>query len=360
MCRGIGAGSPSARSRGFRPNTAYRVTLLPGVVDLHGNARKEQDVILFSTGPTFPPFGILGRVFDWNAQHPAPFAYVEAISHPDTSVVYVGAADSVGQFNIGPLPAGTYTVRGIIDVNHNHLLDRTEKWDSTSITVSRTQATVELDAIERDSIPANFEDIRPIDSLTIRVSFDKPLDPAIVLQPALIRLQRSDSSELEVSKVEWAAPFDRERARADSIKRVEVADSLRRADTSAARRAPPPPAPRPPANVPPVPGGPRAAPAPPKPKAPPPDRAIVITLAPTNPLVPTQTYRITASGLRNLEGKSHVISRSFSVPKPAPKDTTHKTPADSAKRPPAAPGTRPPRSLESVLPALRAPARGAP
>jgi len=53
--------------KGFRPNTAYKITMLPGLLDLHGNVRKETTTILFSTGATFPAFSVVGRVFDPHA-----------------------------------------------------------------------------------------------------------------------------------------------------------------------------------------------------------------------------------------------------------------------------------------------------
>lgn len=330
-----GAGSPDVSwhrsritvkpSRGFRDNTAYRITMLPGIADLRGNVRRTALSVLFSTGPSFPPFSIPGRVFDWVAQRPANGVYVEATSHADTNVVYLAATDSLGQFDVGPLDAGSYTVRAILDQNSNRTLDRNEKWDSTTVTVTNARPAIELDVIERDSAPAAFQNVVVDDSATLRVSFDKPLDPAIALQPALIRVQRRDSSQLNVVRVEWGAAFDQ-------AKQAQSADSARRADTT--RKQQPPPVP--------TPGAPRGAPPPPKPKAPPPDRTIVVTLAPLNYLMHDSTYRITARGLRNLVGNSAVVTRTFSVPKPAPKDTTHKTSPDSARRPPADSARRPP------------------
>ena len=93
-------------TNGFRPNTAYRVTMLPGLVDLRGNVRKDDDDDRVLDGPTFPAFSIPGRVFDWAAQRPATGAYIEAISRDDTSVVYLAATDTAGQFDVGPLPRG--------------------------------------------------------------------------------------------------------------------------------------------------------------------------------------------------------------------------------------------------------------
>ena len=317
-------------ARGFRPNTAYRITMLPGIADLRGNVRRSGASILFSTGAGFPQFSIPGRVFDWAAQKVANGVYIEAISRADTNVVFLAATDSTGQFDVGPLDAGTYTVRALIDQNANRTLDRNEKWDTTTVTVSDVRPVIELDAIERDSAAAAFQTVVVDDSVTIHVTFDKPLDPAIPLQPALVRLQRADSAELNVTKVEWGAAFDQAR-------QAQLADSARRADTTRARQ---PAAPPPPVSTP---GGPRAAPPPPKPKRPPPDRVIAITLSPTTPVLSGGTYRITARGLRNLVGNSTAITRTFSVAKPAPKDTTHKTAADSVRRPPADSARRPPQ-----------------
>ena len=95
---------------GFRPNTTYRVTLLPGLADLRNNVRKDARSIVFSTGSSFPPYRIVGTAFDWVAQHVVNGAYIEATLKSDTTVVYLAASDSLGSFEIGPLPAGTYTV----------------------------------------------------------------------------------------------------------------------------------------------------------------------------------------------------------------------------------------------------------
>ena len=326
---------------GFRPNTAYRITMLPGLVDLRGNVRKDSRSILFSTGATFPAFSILGRVFDWAAQRTSPGAYIEAILRTDTSVVYLAATDTSGQFDVGPLPAGNYLVRALIDANSNRVLDRNEKWDTVTVAITGVRPVVELDAIERDSTPPLFQNVTAVDSVTLRVTFDKALDPRLPLQPALVRIQRPDSSQLEVRTVQFQAAFDRAKQLADSAHR---ADSL-----AAAARAAPPPATTPPTAPPiaPTPGGAagRAPPPPPKPRLPAPDHGIVVNLSPTTPLTPG-TYVITAKGFRNLVGNARDASRIFTVAKPTPRDTA-RTKADSARRPPVAtPPRRPPTALD--------------
>ncbi|MGH2900459.1 MAG: hypothetical protein ACRDMZ_17420, partial [Solirubrobacteraceae bacterium] len=264
-------------------------------------------------------------------------AYVEAITRSDTSIVYLAATDTSGQFDVGPLPNGSYVVRAIIDQNSNRALDRNEKWDSTVVTIGDVRPTIELDAIERDTLPPQIDNITVIDSVSIRVSYDKPLDPALPLQPALVRLQRADSSELQVTRVEWAAAFDHAKQARDSARR---ADSLKTAQPPAAPTQPAqPPAAAPPIPVP-TPGSARPAPPPPKPKAPPPERAFVITLAPNTPVLPTVSYRLATRGVRNLLGRAADVTRPFTVPRPPPPP---KPPADTTKRPPTDSTRRPPR-----------------
>ena len=319
--------------KGFRANTAYRITMLPGLADLRGNVRKEGATILFSTGATFPPFSILGRVFDWSAGRPANGAFVEAISHPDTNLIYVTATDSMGSFDVGPLPAGTYTVRALIDANSNRSVDRNEKWDTTTVVVANVRPVVELDAIERDSVPPVFDNIAVDDSVTVSVTFDKPLDPAMHPDSAMLTLQKQDSSRIAIVSVAWESAFQKARAARDSAHRADSlrADSTRRPPAA----APPVTPPRPPAPAVPVPGGQRAAPPPPKPKAPAPERTIIITVA--TPLAQNTTYRLTARGFKNLLGNAREVTRTFTVPKPAPPksptDTTRRAPGDTTKPP---------------------------
>jgi Bacterial Ig-like domain len=332
---------------GFRANTTYRVTMLPGIVDLRSNVRKVTTSIVFSTGGGFPPLSILGRVFDWAAQRPANGAYIEATLRTDTTVVYLGASDSLGEFDVGPLPPGTYTVRALMDQNNNRMLDRNEKWDTVTVAVRDVRPHFEMLAIERDTTPAALESITAVDSVSLRVTFDKPLDPRIPLQPALVRLQHADSSAIDVARVQWLSEWDRQKAARDSARK---ADSLKAAQPPGAA-----PTPTAPPAAQPLPGqrptAPRGAPTPPKPSVPPPDRGIVVTIAPPAQFVPLETYRITVNGLRNLVGKSREQTRTFTVPKPPP-PLPPKPPADTAKktpppgRPPNQPPSRPPHSHE--------------
>ena len=103
---------------GWQPNRVYRVELLPGVTDLRRNRSDTGAVLTFTTGAPLPTTSIQGTVVDWTTGRPAPAALVEAILLPD-SLPYRGVADSSGHFSLGPLPAGDYLVRGVLDQNHN-------------------------------------------------------------------------------------------------------------------------------------------------------------------------------------------------------------------------------------------------
>jgi hypothetical protein len=294
---------------GWRPNTTYTVTLLPGVADLRGNTTAETRMIVFSTGAAISPFALRGRVFDWMAERPAPRAWVEAISRD--SVVYVTIADSAGLFTVGPLPAGEYAVKAFIDQNNNRALDRGEAWDSVLARTSRpgVETTIEVLAAPRDTVPPRITAVSPIDSVTLSVEFDRPLDVRQTITPALFAVARADSTRVAVREAISRREFERReearRAREDSA----------RADTGRAAR---PPRDRPQLV--------RGAQGPARPSVPPPVQQVVLRLV--VPLAPGASYRVTASGVRNLLGRPGTTSRvvQIPVPAPAPRDTTRRTP----------------------------------
>ncbi len=303
------------------PNTAYTVTLLPGLADLSNNVMKDRYSVVFSTGPTIPAFGALGRVFDWSAQQIAPNAVVEAISRPD-SVVYVAMADSTGQFRLGPFAAGKYTIVAFIDQNHDLQRGVTELWDSTQVDITTTQPYLEMLAAKRDTIGPAIAAAEEADSVTIRVTFDKPLDPNAPIDTSHFRLMTADSVHLTMLSARTLAQYqaDRARERADSVR---VADSLA-ALRDTTKRAARPPAPKPAA---------KTDSGPPKPSKPAPATVVMIDLALGSQLPPQKQIRVTATDIVNLLGYKRGSTRVFATPKPPEKsDTTKaKLPADTSR-----------------------------
>src|SRR5690606_41647771 len=63
---------------GWRPNTVYRVELLPGISDLRNNrAESGAAVVTFTTGAPLPVDTLRGAVWDWTVARPAAGALVD-------------------------------------------------------------------------------------------------------------------------------------------------------------------------------------------------------------------------------------------------------------------------------------------
>ena len=302
--------------RGFRPNTAYSITLLPGLSDLRSNTMKSGATVVFSTGPTIPTARITGIAFDWVGGQPAPRALIEAVT-PD-SVVYLAQADSGGRFSVGPLDPGSYLVRATIDQNNNHRADRGESWDSLRVTAP-SSAPVELLAASRDTLPARLATVTLVDSVTLRLVFDRLLDPAQQFALTNFRVVGSDSVPVALAAVRTPA----QEAELMLARQRQMADSVRRADSLAGRPSPPvqPPPPSPRDSL-------------PKPSRPAPFTALSLVLA--RPLAPNTPYRARVTTVRALSGEATASERLFTTPRAeAPRPA-----ADSAAPRGAAPPAR--------------------
>lgn len=186
--------------RGWKPNTAYTVTLLPGLTDLRGNVRNTGAVMVFSTGQSIPEGSITGTVFDWAEGRILQRALVEARPRADTTTVYVTATDSAGTFTIGNLAGGDYEVRGIADANNNRALDPREAWDSVSVALTDS-ARIEVLAFVHDSIGARLTSVTVTDSVTLDLRFDNPLSVSSPLSPANVRVLAADSTPVPIISV---------------------------------------------------------------------------------------------------------------------------------------------------------------
>jgi hypothetical protein len=321
---------------GFRANTAYTITLLPGLTDLRNNSMKAGGALIFSTGPTIPTLRITGIVFDWAAERVAPNALVEAIT-PD-SIRYLAQSDTGGKFVIGPLGPGTYLVRGIVDQNSNRALDRTEAWDSVRVTTPQP-TPVELLTAPRDTLAARLLSVSTIDSVTLRLTFDRLLDPTQSIPVANVRVVGADSVPLPIT----ATRTPREEAAHEKALQDAAIDSARRADSLAGRPRPPVVAPRP--------GAAADTTAPPKPSRPAPFTTITVILG--QPYKPNTSYRASVKAAKALSGRLADSDRQFTTPKPPPPRPA----GDSTAAPGAAPNTAPaptqaPATTPSAVPQL--------
>lgn len=158
--------------RGFRPNTTYRVTLMPGLADLRGNRVTEPFSYLFSTGPSIPSGAISGVVFDWTTGKPAAHARVEVFLAPDTTFRWSTRADSLGRFRLGELADASYELRAWIDGNNDRRISFREVSDAAQVSLVDT-ASLELYAYVRDTLPPRLEVIELVDSTALRIRLDR-------------------------------------------------------------------------------------------------------------------------------------------------------------------------------------------
>ncbi|MEO6526800.1 MAG: Ig-like domain-containing protein [Gemmatimonadaceae bacterium] len=337
--------------RGFRDNTAYTITLLPGLSDLRSNSMKTGTTVVFATGATIPTLRITGTAFDWVAERPAPRALIEAIT-PD-SIVYLAQSDTAGRFVLGPLNPGSYLVRAIIDQNSNRALDRGESWDSVRVTTPQA-APIELLTAARDTLSAKLLTVATIDSVTLRLTFDRLLDPSQSFTVANVRILTTDSAAVPITAVRTP----REDEAIAKAEQQAALDSVRRADSLAGKPRPAPP----PAAAVPLPAAERAAPA--TPSRPPP--YTTITLIVGRPLLPNTTFLARVTEARALSGRVTGSERRFTTPRPSPKTPTDTSaaprapaanPAANPAAPPATTPNAPPATTPNAPPATPPPAR---
>ncbi|HVX89354.1 MAG TPA: Ig-like domain-containing protein [Gemmatimonadales bacterium] len=340
----------TARPRdGWRPNTVYRVELLPGVTDLRRNRVVGGRVVTFTTGAPLPTDSLRGIVVDWTTRQVARQATVEALLLPD-SLPYRTQTDSTGRFALAPLPHGAYLLRAFLDQNKNRRLDGREVWDSAGIAPAPT-AQAALWLAPRDTAGPRVAQASVRDTLTVEIQLTQPLDPAQRLDTTNVRLLLlPDSTPVRVlsflSKADDDSMAARAKARADSLR----ADSIARArpDTGAAPARPP------------AADTARAAPRPPQGRGraqPPVDSALIRLLASRPPLGDKAVLRVAAPlaystsyaleilGVRNVNGVPGRAVGGFktSAPPPPPKAAADSTVSDSTaprgRKPP--PGQRP-------------------
>jgi hypothetical protein len=296
---------------GWRPNTVYRVQLLPGVMDIRRNRTDSTRVVTFTTGAPLPTRHLTGQVWDWMTARPAPQALVVAVLLPD-SLQYRMLADSAGKFDFGPLPSGDYLVYGAIDQNKNARLDRREAWDSLPMPQNRS-AVPELWVFPHDSVGPRLSKAAVTDSLSASLTFTQPLDPTQRFVPGSVRV--------------LLLP--------DSVA-VEVLSLLPKGEHDSLYRPPPPPPDSNPAQPEKAPAVPvvAAAPAAPadssRPARAPLTTALLLRVA--EAWKPGSTYVIEVDSIRNANGAGADIRGPLEVP--AAKADSTAAPADSA---PAAP-----------------------
>lgn len=298
---------------GFRPNTAYRVTLLPGLADLRGNRVRERQEFAFTTGAAFPTSEIHGVFFDWVGARAAPMARIELWRDDDSTFRWITRSDSTGRFRLGALEPGRYRLRGWLDSDNDRRVGVREIHEEATIDLT-DRAEADLYAFEHDTIGPRIETVELVDSTAIRVRFDRAAAIDFVPDSTTITLFASDSTPVPLGPATAATTAPRDsvvapaRAQGDSVTPTPAPGARPAAGDTAAT------------------AGPTLA------------RAIPVQtwVAPLRAPLPPGEYRVKAQGIRGLSGAVRPSERVFTKRPPAP-------PRDStAVRPPAARPPSPP------------------
>jgi hypothetical protein len=227
-------------------------------------------------------------------------------------------------------------VYAVVDANRNGARDRREAYDSTVVTVDSSASAV-LWAFVHDTVGPRLRTVDHVDSLSARLSFSQPLDPALRLDTAAVQvLALPDSTPATVRQILTPAQFDsllaRERA-ADSARRAAADTAARPAPLdTAARRPPAAPLIRPGAPPPTAAGDTAELRALLRSRPVPADR-LVLRMA--TPFTAGGRYLVRVRGARNLTGAAADGQAVLAVPAapPAPPDSAARAPADTTRRP---------------------------
>lgn len=224
---------------GFKAGRIYRLQLLPVLSDLRQNRMRRGRVWVFSTGPAIPSATLEGAVVDWAGNRPAANALIEAVLLPD-SLPYRTLADSAGGFTLGQMPPGEYLLFGTIDQNNDRRRGPREAFDTVRVHLADS-ASAELFAFTHDTTGPRLRTVELADSVTLRITFDRPLDPSRHLDTGAVRLALATDSTTPLPVLAVWTQAEADSARAALAAQRAAADSAEqrlRADSAAVR--PPP------------------------------------------------------------------------------------------------------------------------
>lgn len=219
---------------GFEAGLVYRVTVLPVVNDMFGNAMSEAFEFVFSTGPPPLPNVLAGVVVDRiTGRSMAGISVVVMPAGEEDGVQHVAQTDTAGIYALRYLPEGTYRVQAFQDMNRNDEADRQEPRAETVRTVTNIDTIfVHLSILAPDTTAAIVASTEVVDSATILVVFDDYLDPDSSLAAVNVSLAREDDAAPRADSV---LHWHEYQERMDSLRTRAAGDS----DMPATRRQAP-------------------------------------------------------------------------------------------------------------------------
>ena len=175
---------------GWRDGVVYFFSIPSGLTDLVRNRTESAIELLFSTGDSVPPTLAEGRAYDrvtGRGTRGARLLFMAADSIPYTVV-----SDTGGVFRLPGLPYGSYDAAVFIDQDRDFSYDAEfEPGVVVPVTLTEEQPNLRFDAwmLPADSTPPILVSAEVLDSLSLRLTFDDPLDANASLEEATVVVQ---------------------------------------------------------------------------------------------------------------------------------------------------------------------------
>jgi hypothetical protein len=235
---------PSEAAGGWRANTAYQVTVLPALQDLHGIRAGKPFVLRFSTGPDVDIAFLSGTLLSAAPKgnlvaalyRAGDRAGVEAFSTRDEGFkpaplpepwrelpAFLALADSLGRFRFDSVAQGEYSLFAFEDVNGNFTYDLGfENAAAGPVSLAlrpraedQTLRTAPADTLPLRILKADFlADAAPDSTVArapgrVRVEFSRPPHPARAAEPSRYRILSVGAADslapLPVLAAGWSA-----------------------------------------------------------------------------------------------------------------------------------------------------------
>jgi hypothetical protein len=182
---------------GWRDGIVYYFAFPSGLADLLRNRTTAPIELVFSPGTEVPPTRVQGHAYDRVTARGTRGVRLLFLS-PD-SVPYTAVSDTGGVFRLPGLPYGKYQAIAFLDQNRDFQYDAEfEPGDVVSfeLTDSLTTASVDLWLLPADSTPPILASAEVLDSVTMRITFDDPLDPEAPLEDVDISIQEEPGDRI--------------------------------------------------------------------------------------------------------------------------------------------------------------------
>ena len=168
---------------GFAPGLVYRVTVLPVIQDMFGNALQDPFDLVFSTGGEIVPNVVAGMVEDRVTGEATRDARVAArFVVGDDTVTHWNVSDTGGVFSLRYVPAGPFEVWAWQDMNRDGEVGRSEPQTSfvPGELVEAPDTTLAiLTLIVPDTTPPRLARAIVEDSVRLKIEIDDHIEPDV-------------------------------------------------------------------------------------------------------------------------------------------------------------------------------------